>query len=141
MVRQENAHSDLLLDLDYNPNKLNTVATSGQDGALRFWDLRKSERCLLEYEDEAAGHINKVKYNKFHDQLLITGCSSTFVSLYRASSVSQTPLSHVPLADLNSSNTFIMTTTMTMGDAGAETDRMMTGRGGDQGEESQDKLI
>ena len=88
VLKQEKAHSDLLMDLDYNPNKLNTVATCGQDGALRFWDLRKSDRCLLEFEDETTGHINKVKYNRFHDQLLITGSSSTFVSLYRASSVS-----------------------------------------------------
>ena len=50
------------------------------------------------------------------------------------------PLSSVPLADLNSSNTFIMTT---MNDgAGFETDRMMlTGRAGDGGDDSQDKLI
>jgi hypothetical protein len=49
------------------------------------------------------------------------------------------PLSSVPLADLNSSNTFIMTT---MNDGtGLDTDRMMiTARGG-EGEDSQDKLI
>jgi len=42
------------------------------------------------------------------------------------------PLSHVPLADLNSSNTFIMTT-MTMGDVagGFDTDRMLTSSRGD----------
>jgi hypothetical protein len=85
----------------------------------------------LEFEEDSHW-INKVKFNRFHDQLLITGCSSTFVSLYRASSVSQMPLSSVPLADLNSSSTFMMTT-MTMGDAGFDTDRMMTTRGGGAG--------
>ena len=64
----------------------------------------------------------KVKYNRFHDQLLISGCSSTFVSLYRASSVSSMPLSHVPLADLNSSATLMMTT---LGDA-MESERLTT---------------
>lgn len=112
------------MDLDYNPNKLNTIATCGQDSALRFWDLRKAEKCLLEFEEDSHW-INKVKFNRFHDQLLITGCSSTFVSLYRASSVSQMPLSYVPLADLNSSNTFIMTT---MNDD--LTSERMTTRGG-----------
>ena len=68
------------------------------------------------------GHwINKVKYNRFHDQLVITGCTSTFVSLYRAGSVSQAPLNS-NLADLNTTNTFLMNT---MGDAmgGSETER------------------
>ena len=122
------------MDLDYNPNKLNTIATCGQDSVLRFWDLRKTDKCLLEFEEESHW-INKVKFNRFHDQLLLTGCTSTFLSLYRASSVSSMPLSNVPLADLNSSSTFIMTT-MTMGD-GMETDRMSmnTMRGGNEGED------
>ena len=41
------AHSDTITDLDYNPNKLNTLATCGRDSVLRFWDLRKTDRCLL----------------------------------------------------------------------------------------------
>ena len=123
MLKQDVAHADLLMDLDYNPNKLNTIATCGQDSAVRIWDLRKADKCVLTFEEDFSHWINKVKYNKFHDQLLITGCSSTFVSLYRASTVSSMPLNNVPLADLNSTNTFIMTT-MTMGEGtGFETDR------------------
>lgn len=75
---QKIAHSDLLTDLDYNPNKLNTLATCGQDSFLRFWDLRKLDRCLLEFEDDSHW-LNCVKYNRFHDQLLISGTSSTFL--------------------------------------------------------------
>jgi len=73
---------------------------------------------------------------------LITGCSSTFVSLYRASSVSQMPLSSVPLADLNSSSTFMMTS-MTMGDAsGYDTERILTTQRGIGAEDDcQDKII
>ena len=144
-LKQDCAHSDLLMDLDYNPNKLNTVATCGRDSVLRFWDLRRADKCLLEFEEDSHW-INKVKFNRFHDQLLITGCTSTFVSLYRASSVSQMPLSHVPLADLNSSNTFIMTT-MTLGDGGLDSDRFMSSTarglfGGEHGgEDIQDKVI
>lgn len=122
---QRIAHSDLLTDLDYNPNKLNTLVTCGQDSFLRFWDLRKLDRCLLEFEDDSHW-LNCVKYNRFHDQLLISGTSSTFLQLYRASSVSQAPLSSVPLADLNASTTFMMTT---MGD-GFDTERMTTYRAG-----------
>ena len=134
------------MDLDYNPNKLNTIATCGSDSAVRIWDLRKADKSLLTFEEDSSHSINKVKYNKFHDQLLITGCSSTFVSLYRASTVSSVPLNNVPLADLNStSNTFIMTT-MTMGDgAGFDTDRNRFGGLMDHhnlgGEDNQDKLV
>ena len=49
------AHEDTLADLDYNPNKLNTVATCGYDSAIRFWDLRKTDKCLLELADEVGG--------------------------------------------------------------------------------------
>jgi WD40 repeat protein len=41
------AHSDLILDLDYNPNKVNTLATCGQDSVVRFWDLRRADKCIL----------------------------------------------------------------------------------------------
>ena len=30
-----------ILDLDFNPIKVNTLATVGQDSSIRFWDLRK----------------------------------------------------------------------------------------------------
>ena len=33
--------SQMILDLDYNPIKVNTLATAGQDSTIRFWDLRK----------------------------------------------------------------------------------------------------
>eukprot|EP00347_Sterkiella_histriomuscorum_P005151 403357700 len=140
-ILQKRAHSDLIMDLDYNPNKLNTIATCGQDSVLRFWDLRKIDKSILEFEEDSHW-ISKVKFNKFHDQLLITGCTSTFVSLYRASSVSQMPLSNVNLNDLNTTNTFMMTS-MTMPDDGygPETSRMMTQTHRGEGEDLQDKLV
>jgi WD40 repeat protein len=64
--KQAIAHSDLLTDLDYNPNKLNTLATCGRDSVLRFWDLRRADKCLLEFENETHW-LMKVKYNRFHD--------------------------------------------------------------------------
>ena len=43
--------SQQLLDLDYNPIKLHTLASAGQDSTVRFWDLRKidSGECILAY--------------------------------------------------------------------------------------------
>lgn len=86
------AHVDQVLDLAYNQSRLHTIATSGTDGAVRIWDVRKPDRTILTFDDDHSGHwITKVRYNQFHDQLLLTGSSSTFVSLYRACSVSTAP--------------------------------------------------
>ena len=82
------------------------MATSGTDGAVRIWDLRKPDRTILTFDDDHSGHwINKVRYNQFHDQLLLTGSNSTFVSLYRACSVSTAPTpSQYGFTDLNNTN-------------------------------------
>ena len=42
---KDSLHSmQLILDLDYNPIKVNTLATVGQDSCIRFWDLRKIDQ-------------------------------------------------------------------------------------------------
>ena len=40
-----------VLDVDFNPIKVNTIASAGQDSTIRFWDLRKLESglCLHSY--------------------------------------------------------------------------------------------
>jgi len=102
------AHIDQVLDVAYNLSKLHTLATSGTDGTVRIWDLRKTDSTMLTFDDDHSGHwITKVRYNQFHDQLLLTGSSSTFVCLYRASSVSTAPSpSQYGFTDLNNTNTF-----------------------------------
>ena len=62
------AHADQVLDLAFNGSKLHTLATSGSDGAIRVWDVRKPDRSLLSFEDDQSGHwITKIRYNQFHD--------------------------------------------------------------------------
>jgi WD40 repeat protein len=82
-----------VLDIDYNPNKPYTSVSGGEDNALRFWDLRKSDKCLLKFQEDSHW-VQKVKYNRFHDQLVLSGSSSTFVDLWRAVSVSSIPLNN-----------------------------------------------
>ena len=53
----------------------------------RFWDLRKTNSCLLQFED-LSHWTTCLAYNNFHDQLLLTGGTSTFAHLYRAQSAS-----------------------------------------------------
>ena len=86
-------HKFGVTDLDHNPNKPNILSSCGQDSLVKFWDLRYSS---TSFEDDSSkmqvsaptstrqhplrilrgGHIHwstRVKYNSFHDQLLLSG--------------------------------------------------------------------
>eukprot|EP01060_Flectonema_neradi_P030280 TRINITY_DN4364_c0_g1_i1.p1 TRINITY_DN4364_c0_g1~~TRINITY_DN4364_c0_g1_i1.p1 ORF type:complete len:346 (+),score=40.30 TRINITY_DN4364_c0_g1_i1:542-1579(+) len=64
------AHPTILCS-EYNPNKQYTLATTGVDGTVKFWDLRKASSSLRVVE--AHNHwANAVKYNPHHEQLLLT---------------------------------------------------------------------
>lgn len=61
---EKNVHATQpILDLDYNPIKVNTLATVGQDSSIRFWDLRKidSGLCVHSYNptDMMSSHHSK----------------------------------------------------------------------------------
>ena len=91
-------HSLGVTALDYNPNKPHLLLTSGQEGFIKFWDLRLSVSSsssqssgitptditsFQNYKRQAppmkvvqGGHshwVSVVQYNKSHDQLLLTG--------------------------------------------------------------------
>eukprot|EP00904_Undaria_pinnatifida_P001409 jgi/Undpi1/11269/HiC_scaffold_30.g13567.m1 len=87
----EQAHRFSVRDLDYNPNKPFCLVTCGEDRLIKFWDLRKPNAPVK----NIIGHdhwVNTVKYNRFHDQLLLSGSSDCMVHLWRVSSVSSAPL-------------------------------------------------
>lgn len=48
VLRIEHAHIDQTMDLEFNPNKPNQLCSSGKDGIIRIWDLRKAEQPLME---------------------------------------------------------------------------------------------
>ena len=81
----ENAHLAPILDIDFNPNKPYACCTGGEDLNIRFWDIRKDSGYLCQFEEDSHWVLN-VKYNRYHDQLLLTSSSSTYVSLWRAAS-------------------------------------------------------
>ena len=45
-----------ILDIDYNPIKLNVLVSASDDSTIRFWDLRKqsNEFCSLLYNPTLA---------------------------------------------------------------------------------------
>lgn len=86
--KKDNAHLFGARDVDYNPNVQHQVLTTGEDAALRFWDLRHLSKCLLTM---TSGHHHwavRARYNSHHDQLILSCGTDSAVSLWRAGSVS-----------------------------------------------------
>lgn len=101
-------------DVDYNPKKPNILVSSGQDALVKFWDLRftSSNDIVVHHDNTSAkdhsawsrqcpiqllrgGHTHWttcVKYNPYHDQLLLSAGTDSVVNLWRISSISSAPL-------------------------------------------------
>ena len=100
-----NAHFTNILTFDYNPNKPYNLCSAAHDSFLKFWDIRKKHvpfktlshpsHWLVKYKSikTFSFRIWSLKYNRFHDQLILTGSSSTEVNLWRVISVSSIPFS------------------------------------------------
>lgn len=86
------AHRFGVTAVDYNPNKPNVVVTAGQDGLLKFWDLRNAKRPLLTARGGHSHYAWQVKYNPFHDQLVVSTGTDAVVNLWRVSTISSAPL-------------------------------------------------
>ena len=90
----ERAHTQRVRALDYNPNKPYVVLSCGDDYALRYWDLRKPEKPLL--DTKAHAHWTTCAlYNRFHDQLVLSCGTDYLVKLWRCAGISSAP----PMAD------------------------------------------
>lgn len=90
----DNAHGQLVRELDFNPNKQYYLATCGDDCQTKFWDVRKTSLPLLILSDHSHW-VWSVRYNNFHDQLVLTSSSDSRVILSRATSVSSEPFGHL----------------------------------------------
>jgi WD40 repeat protein len=86
------AHRYGVTDLDYNPNKPFVLASSGLDGLMKFWDLRQAKTPLLTARGGHTHYAWSVKYNPFHDQLVLSSGTDSVVNLWRASTISSAPL-------------------------------------------------
>nr|CAD7401515.1 unnamed protein product [Timema cristinae]CAD7425488.1 unnamed protein product [Timema monikensis] len=90
----EAAHSQLVRDLDFNPNKQYYMATCGDDGCSKFWDVRNSSEPVVT-------RVWSIRYNHFHDQLVLTSSSDSQVILTSVASISSEPLTNILDSDEN----------------------------------------
>ena len=86
------AHRYGITDIDYNPNKPYVLATGGQDGMVKFWDMRSAKLPLLVARGGHNHYVCNVKYNPFHDQLVVSTGTDSIVNLWRVSTISSAPL-------------------------------------------------
>lgn len=91
VVVAASAHVGNVLSVDFNPNRMHVIASSGEDGAVRVWDLRKTDAALLtSFSSATAGHghwVTQVRFNPTHDQILLTASADFTAKLWHAQSL------------------------------------------------------
>lgn len=107
----DGAHGDPIRDMDFNPNRQYYMASCGDDGCTKFWDIRNLTVPVLNRQDHYHWYavaffvvptfpdlrrfgdcrVWQVRYNVFHDQLVLTAGSDARVVLTSASSLSSEP--------------------------------------------------
>lgn len=83
----EEAHGQFVRDIDCNPNKQCHFVTGGDDGFIKIWDCRMPKEAVFARNDHAHW-VWSVRFNTFHDQLILSSSSDCKVLLVCASSVS-----------------------------------------------------
>ena len=91
----DNAHSQLVRDLDFNPNKQYFMATCGDDCHVKFWDVRQPTTPVSTINDQHSHWVWSTRFNPFHDQLMLSCGSDSRVILYNKSSISSEPFGRV----------------------------------------------
>ncbi|KZC14191.1 PREDICTED: protein TSSC1 [Dufourea novaeangliae] len=88
------AHSQIIRDLDFNANRQYFLSTCGDDGYMKFWDIRSPKEPVLS-RMEHSHWVWSIRINRFHDQLVLTSSSDSRVILCSIASISSEPFGHV----------------------------------------------
>ncbi|KAI4481675.1 PREDICTED: protein TSSC1 [Polistes canadensis] len=88
------AHSQIIRDLDFNVNRQYFLSTCGDDGYMKFWDIRVPTEPVLS-RMEHSHWVWNIRINRFHDQLVLTSSSDSRVILYSIVSISSEPYGHI----------------------------------------------
>ena len=90
----ESPGNQVIRCIDFNPNRQYHLVSSGDDAALRFWDIRNPKKAIAVRHDHSHW-VWSVKYNQFHDQLILSSSSDGNVVLSSMTSISSEPLGHL----------------------------------------------
>ncbi|XP_076818994.1 EARP and GARP complex-interacting protein 1-like [Clavelina lepadiformis] len=93
--RIENAHGQLVRDLDFNPNKQYYLVSCGDDCLVKFWDVREPTAPVSVISDEHSHWVWSARFNPFHDQLVLSCGSDSRVVLFNKASLSSEPFGHL----------------------------------------------
>ena len=92
------ANSQVVKNLDFNPNAQYYLATCGEDCQFKLFDTRKTNEPIVSMLNHSHW-IWSVRYNLYHDQLILTCSSDCRVVLSRVSSFASQPFGHLLDAD------------------------------------------
>ncbi|XP_015600749.1 EARP-interacting protein homolog isoform X2 [Cephus cinctus] len=92
------AHSQIIRDLDFNTNRQYFLSTCGDDGYMKFWDIRHPSEPVMS-RMEHSHWVWNIRINRFHDQLILTSSSDSRVILSSIASISSEPFGHVSPED------------------------------------------
>lgn len=90
----EGAHGQLVREFDFNPNRQYFLASCGDDCQAKFWDIRNPNIPVMVLSNHSHW-IWSIRYNHFHDQLVLTSSSDSRVILSRVASISSEPFGHL----------------------------------------------
>lgn len=80
-------------DLDFNSNRQYYLSTCGDDGYMKFWDIRNPSEPIMS-KIEHSHWVWSIRINRFHDQLVLTSSSDSRVILCSIASISSEPFNH-----------------------------------------------
>ena len=86
----EDLRCNRIRTIDFNPNSQYYIASGGDDCRANFWDLRQTSSPALRMQPHTHW-IWSIRYNPFHDQLVLTSGGDSRVALLRAQSVASEP--------------------------------------------------
>lgn len=81
------SHEQVFRDLDCNPHKQCHIVTGSDDGCVKVWDFRNVKEPVFSRNDHSHW-VWTVRYNTFHDQLILSSSSDSRVNVTCAYSAS-----------------------------------------------------
>lgn len=90
----DDTSSQVIKNLDFNPNAQYYLASCGEDCQFKLWDIRKVTEPVVSMLNHSHW-VWSVRYNLYHDQLILTCSSDSRVVLSRVTSFASQPFGYL----------------------------------------------